>query len=66
MVFISHDLSVVRYLCDRVMVMFAAKSSKRPDRASYSPRQHILIRARSYRGAAGRSVGGVGAGAARA
>ena len=49
MLFITHDLGIVRKLADRVCVMKPARSSSTGRSSACSPRPSILIRARCWR-----------------
>ena len=45
LIFISHDLRVIRYLCDRVLVMYLGETCRaRADHRTYSTRRSIPIR----------------------
>src|SRR5690606_16051976 len=46
MVFISHDLTVVEYLCDQIVVLYLGKvMEKGPSRSVYSSPRHPYTRA---------------------
>jgi peptide/nickel transport system ATP-binding protein len=47
MLFISHDLSVVRHICSRVLVCIVVKSSSKVRSRRYSPIRNIRTRAHS-------------------